>query len=884
MLRLNITHKISLFSALLVSFTALIIVWVFYTGTSKILVDNALTDISSKIISQGNKLTTHIDSQISDTIFLSQLKDIKSSTRETINNGHVSNIFESLLHSKSDYLQIRYIDNEGNERVRVERIDNKIVHVPAEKLQNKFNRYYVTDTLKLNNNQIFISEIDLNREYGKISEPHQAILRTATPVFSQSDEPAAGIIVINAEISHELEAIQKSVADSGRTIYITNDQGYYLLHPDPAKTFGFDKGTEELIQNDISSIAEFLSPDSKENNRFILPKHIESDSIYIFTKIFFDTLNTERYITVGIQEPYSIIKDRESSVLYNTLFSATIIIAFGIFLALIFSLKLLKPLKLITDTITNFVPGESPTQLLQINTNDEIGALSQAFRNMSDQVIDSQGNLINLNKNLEQLIDTRTNALSESKRMLQTILDTIPVRVYWKNINGEFMGCNSLFAKDTGLNSPQEVINKTDYDMPWKDHANSYKEKEQEIINNNSSFLHVEELQTHIDGTGKWIEYNKTPLTDTNNNIIGILGTYQDITLRKANELALIESESRQFAILQNMIDGVITINQYGIIQSFNNAAESIFGYTLDEVIGKNVSLLMPEPYKSSHDNYLNNYTTTGEAQIIGIGREVEGQRKNGDCFPLDLAVSEISSVDERLFVGIVRDITERQRIDKMKNEFISTVSHELRTPLTSIRGSLGLITGGAVGELPQQAREMLNIASNNTERLLMLINDILDIQKIESGLLTFKFNTIKLTPFLEQAIDNNKTYGNQYSVNFKLAHTIDNISVYADSDRLMQVMNNLMSNAAKFSPPNETVEISAAIHNDTIRISVTDNGPGIPEEFQPKLFDKFTQSDSSDNRAKEGTGLGLSITKMIVEKHGGRIGFISKQGIGTTF
>jgi len=219
-----------------------------------------------------------------------------------------------------------------------------------------------------------------------------------------------------------------------------------------------------------------------------------------------------------------------------------------------------------------------------------------------------------------------------------------------------------------------------------------------------------------------------------------------------------------------------------------------------------------------------------------------------------------------------------------MKNEFISPVSNELRTPLTSIRGSLGLLTGGAVGELSPQASEMLKIASNNTERLLMLINDILDIQKIESGVISFKFKSIELTPFLEQAINQNAAYGMQFDITFVLNQTVDNTFVYADHDRLMQVMSNLMSNAAKFSPPGSNVEISTALHDDTIRISITDHGPGIPEEFKPKLFEKFTQSDSSDTRHTEGTGLGLSITKVITERHGGLIGFISQQGVGSTF
>ncbi|MCK4708688.1 MAG: response regulator, partial [Gammaproteobacteria bacterium] len=210
---------------------------------------------------------------------------------------------------------------------------------------------------------------------------------------------------------------------------------------------------------------------------------------------------------------------------------------------------------------------------------------------------------------------------------------------------------------------------------------------------------------------------------------------------------------------------------------------------------------------------------------------------------------------------------------------------HELRTPLTAIRGSLGLITGGAVGEVPQKVGELIKIAGNNTERLLMLINDILDVEKIEAGSMSFQFENLLLMPLIEQVLQDNAAYAEQFSVELVLMDRVEDARVTVDQGRLMQVMANLLSNAAKFSLENGKVEISInRLQDDKIRISVTDHGAGIPETFQPKLFDKFTQSDSSDTRQKGGTGLGLSITKAIVEKHNGQIGFKTRQGAGTTF
>lgn len=226
----------------------------------------------------------------------------------------------------------------------------------------------------------------------------------------------------------------------------------------------------------------------------------------------------------------------------------------------------------------------------------------------------------------------------------------------------------------------------------------------------------------------------------------------------------------------------------------------------------------------------------------------------------------------------------ERMKVDRLKNDFVSTVSHELRTPLTSIRGSLGLILGGVTGTLPAPAVKLLDIAHNNTERLVRLINDLLDIDKIASGKMDFDLQWHDLAPLIEQSIENNVAYGTQLKVKFALTHLIPNVAVKVDYDRMMQVMANLLSNAAKFSPENGTVDVSMSMGDKVIRVNVQDHGPGISPEFQEKIFQKFTQQDSSDTRLKGGTGLGLAISKALVERMGGQIGFESALGQGTNF
>ena len=229
-------------------------------------------------------------------------------------------------------------------------------------------------------------------------------------------------------------------------------------------------------------------------------------------------------------------------------------------------------------------------------------------------------------------------------------------------------------------------------------------------------------------------------------------------------------------------------------------------------------------------------------------------------------------------------DITESKEIERMKNEFIATVSHELRTPLTAIVGALGLLKELAAGKLPADAATFLGMAQQNSERLTALINDILDIEKIESGRMEFRAEPVTIPALLEKAVTLNAPYADRLGVRFELAQPIPAVTVTSDPDRLLQVITNLMSNAAKFSPAGSAVTVSADMREDAVRVAVTDRGPGIPEEFRDRIFGKFAQADSSDTRRKGGTGLGLAISKAIVERMGGTIGFDSVAGRGSTF
>ena len=361
----------------------------------------------------------------------------------------------------------------------------------------------------------------------------------------------------------------------------------------------------------------------------------------------------------------------------------------------------------------------------------------------------------------------------------------------------------------------------------------------------------------------------------------------RDITERRRTAESLAQAEERARLLLESAGEGIYGLDLDGKTTFVNPAAARMLGFKPAELIHIFVHALAHHTRK---DGSLYDYSTSPIHAAItqGVIQRVYDEvmwRRDGSSFPVEYTVTPIRKNNQIAgAVVIFNDTTERRRIEQIKNEFISTVSHELRTPLTSIRGSLGLLVGGAAGLLPTQAKTLVNIANKNTERLLLLINDILDIEKIESGKMVFHYKLLDLQQFLDTAVQANQAYGEQFDVHFAVSQCPESVAVYADEDRLLQVMNNLLSNAAKFSPGGSRVEISAVKRGHKVRISVTDTGKGIPQSFHKDMFKKFAQADASDTRSLGGTGLGLSISKSIIEQHGGHIDFISRENIGTTF
>lgn len=365
--------------------------------------------------------------------------------------------------------------------------------------------------------------------------------------------------------------------------------------------------------------------------------------------------------------------------------------------------------------------------------------------------------------------------------------------------------------------------------------------------------------------------------------INGYLGVIEDISERLAQEKALQASEETFRSAMKYATTGMALVSLDGKWLRVNTALCKIIGYSADELMKTDFQTIT---HPDDLDIDLENLRQLLRGEIKSYQLEKRYFHKDGHTIWALLSVSLALKPDgtPSHFVSQIQDITEQREVDRLKSEFISVVSHELRTPLTSIRGSLGLIAGTMASELPEKAMNLINIAYKNSDRLIMLINDILDIDKIAAGKMRFDLKPEKVIDLVTIGIESNKPYADKFKVALVSNDIPETLMINVDADRWQQIFTNLLSNAVKFSPENGVVRIDTRYSGGFIRISVTDRGPGIPEEFRARLFSKFSQADSTSTRSKGGTGLGLHISQELTRHMHGTIGFDTKIGKGTTF
>lgn len=548
--------------------------------------------------------------------------------------------------------------------------------------------------------------------------------------------------------------------------------------------------------------------------------------------------------------------------------------------------RVLRPLAKLTAVFEQIASGQTDVAMPDVTRPDEVGELARAATAFRAVHLAGQ-NLAGALRRREHLLDLFIRHTPAAIAMLDTQLRYVAVSRRW--LSDYELGERDLIGR-----SHYELF--PEIDARWR-------EIHQRCLRGDHASA-AEDRFIRADGTTIWVRWEIHPWHDIDGQVGGIIMFTEVITARKQAEDEMRRLTTELQAIVDSADNAIIVTDPAGVIRAFNRGAERILGYRAADLIGR-------ETPKLFHDEAEMARAMAKLTSLLGqapsdpfevfVHRARLGKRdqrewtyiaRDGRRVPVLLSITAIRDASDTIqgFLGVANDISHLKQMDRMKSEFISTVSHELRTPLTAIRASLGMINSNLFGTLPAEARQLTDIAQESTERLIRLINDLLDIEKIASGKMRFDLTPRSLPVLLDIALRDNAALAEKAGIRLLAGPGLagpDRVeaTVLVDPDRLAQAFANLISNAVKFSPAGSTVTVSATLLPDGwVQAAVTDQGIGIDQAFRPRIFQRFAQADGSDSRAKGGTGLGLAITREIVERQGGRIGFDSVPGSGTCF
>lgn len=593
---------------------------------------------------------------------------------------------------------------------------------------------------------------------------------------------------------------------------------------------------------------------------------------------------------------------------------ASVILAGAVFTAYYFALSLTRPIRVLAGMAESLSSGNLDDSV-EVQSGDEIGDLARDFEKMRSSMKDAFDEVKEQKAHLEEEVRKQTDELAETSGQLNSALSSMQNGIHLLDKDLKFIFCNDQFLEhldlprslvEPGVHIAESIkfrVNRGDFGSGPKD------EKIQEVVGlyTDPSFQRTESTLDN----GRTIEFKLSHIPNGDK-----VGVTSDITELKNKEIDLLakneemeriqddlkDSKQRIAKVIQSSPDGIITIDQKGIIQSFSASAERIFGYFSDEVIGRNVKILMPKEVALEHDYYLEKYILGEPSTIVGTIRIVDAKRKDGSIFKMDLRVEVIELGDgEVMYIGTTRDITiqlqmeaevNKAREDAMaanaaKSAFLANMSHELRTPMNAIIGYSEMLAEDADDDGLDDMHEDLQKITAAGKHLLSLINDVLDLSKIEAGKMELYIEAFNVSDVANEVADTAqnlvKTNGNTLVV--EIGEGLEKLD--GDLTKTRQMLFNLISNAAKFTE-NGTITLAVEKYenrgSDWVRFSVSDTGIGIPADKLDKIFQEFSQADDSTTRNYGGTGLGLSLTRRFAQMMGGDIRVESEEGRGSSF
>jgi len=830
-MRLKLPVKIALLFFILLGLGVLSTIYFAYQNASQLLHEESLKNLSYDLQKESAEIESKISTLHEDVLSISQLQSIAGfiraqqtdgfDTEENLTEEHwrnqITDIFNTIITQRKSYAQIRLIgkSNNGKELIRINRISNSIQEVQAKNLQEKAHTKYFQNAIKLKKNEVYVSNVNYNRDHGKLTYPLQATLRTAVPVFD-SEDVVFGIIVININFD-KLTHILEEANDEHHYHFITNEYGDYLLHYDSQKQLAFEFGKRANFIDDFPLDSNILK-------QIDGPKSFNIESLNSglgISKISFDPANSNRFFLIGSVTDNAIIEDSSIELAKNLSTQAIIGICLISLIAALAAFVLTRRIRELQDFVDHIGSGSEEFDF-SIKGKDELSDLAQAFKNMLYRLNKSRLALTELTNSLEKKVDERTEALEKSN--IQVML--------------------AKRKAEKNAEQLQEALEASESVRREAEHAKQFADEISEELAESKKVLTKAQEIAHI---GHWRYDISSHNFSCSNELYQIFGLQADDT-----------TLTRQLFMEHVHVD-----DRENVESVYHEALNN--NYTPFSIV---LRLVRPN----------------GDIRYVEERCEHE-LNENGDI---------ISSI------GTVLDITERvkkenelklakeeaENATKAKSEFLANMSHELRTPLNGI---IAMTNFTLESELSSEQRRQLNIVNSSGNTLLSLLNDILDLSKVEAGKIELEKCEFDLYDLIDKTVVAHAVTAEEKNLEFITCLTKEiPQTVIGDPTRLKQVIVNLLGNAIKFTEQGEVMLnvslLESHSNSATLQFTVHDTGVGIAKEKQARVFERFTQADSTSTREFGGTGLGITISKQFVEVMGGKIWLESEPNVGSDF
>lgn len=864
-LKTSLRTKIILLSCALALISSVAVVWLNYSDTQqKLSLQDARAELSlatqnATIRIEEDLLSIVEDAQIlANTPPIPAIIDIRNNNKtinedatEAIWRHRLESIFMSVMEVRPAYTQIRFIgyrDN-GREIVRVDRENRTLKRIAPSDFQNRKGEGFLENVTNLKAGETLFSEKTHQNGPATDSSLPSAIIHLTVPVFDKNGEPF-GTVIINADYAALIKkSVQRMTPEFD--MLIANNSGdllQYDIHTSQMTFYDAQSAPANLKHFVEQSIAAPMGGLHASNDKlYYLGNESRFQNVKGLTIFVLPAIET-RAVTLNS---------------YNQTILAMAFVVLSLVLAGVYAGHMTRPLRRMTRRIQQFSDWSDGTKLdLPVSNRDEIGDLARAFSNL-----------------IRELQENR----DRTEKIITNVVDGIIVIDEHGTIETFNPACERFFGYKAA-----EVIGKNVTMLMSEENARHHGDYLRNYARTGRArFIGKgrEIKARRKSGEAFVIDISVSEVTEGGRHYF--CGIVRDMTeIIESRNVVKKQKETLEFALEGGDL-GLWDFDLRTKAFSISQICANFIGYNAEDFEGNRLAweaLIAPEDLipkrqllQDIEDGLIDRYEM-----------EFRIQHKNGHWVWLQ-SKGKVFEQDNlhtpTRLVGIHVDITERKQMEIMKDEFVSTVNHELRTPLTTIFGSLDLLQHLAKEQMDLRGQRLVNLAHDSCGRLTHLVDDILDLEKIAAGKMEYVVEPHDLKALVTDIVEQNQALADRFNVNFEIDHQIGPVKVDVDDNRFRQALVNLLSNASKFSPPRAPVTVTTRMLDaQTVRVSVADCGPGIPEKFQNRIFERFAQADSSTTRRTAGTGLGLNITKSIIEAFSGEVSFETRAGLGTTF